>query len=102
MALIRDTDTMRNERAMIRGAVIRGGAWRPGLTFETTELAAIRQPLLYVIGTADPEGTVAYAERVVGIVPTAELSVVRDGGHMPWLDDAARVGNTIRTFLTSS
>lgn len=102
VALIRNTDTMRNERAMIRDAVIRGGAWRPGLTFEPAELAAIRQPLLYLIGTADPEGTVAYAERVVGTVPTAELSVVPDGGHMPWLDDAARVGDTIRTFLTSS
>ena len=48
---------------MIRDAVFRGGAWRPGLTFEPAELAAIRQPLLYVIGTADPEGTVDYAKR---------------------------------------
>lgn len=102
VALIRNTDTLRNERAMIRDAVIGRGGWRPGLTFEPDELAAIRQPLLYVIGSADPEGTVDYAERVVGILPTAELSVLPDGGHMLWLDDAAHVGNAIRTFLGDS
>jgi len=102
VALIRNTDTLRNERAMIRDAVIGGGGWRPGLTFEPAELAAVRQPLLYVIGTADPEGTVDYAERVVGILPSAELSVLPDGGHMLWLDDAAHVGNAIRTFLGDS
>jgi pimeloyl-ACP methyl ester carboxylesterase len=102
VALIRNTDTMRDERAMIRDVVIRGGTWRPGLTFEPAELAAIRQPLLYVIGTADPEGTVDYAKRVVGMLPDAELRVLPDGGHMLWLDDAAYVGNAIRTFLGDS
>jgi pimeloyl-ACP methyl ester carboxylesterase len=99
VALIRNTETLRNERAMIRDAVIRGGAWRPGLTFEPAQLAAIRQPLLYVIGTADPEGTVDYAKRVVGMLPNADLRVLPDGGHMPWLDDAAQVGQALRTFL---
>jgi 2-hydroxy-6-oxonona-2,4-dienedioate hydrolase len=99
LALIRNTETLRNERAMIRDAVIRGGAWRPGLTFEPGQLAAIRQPLLYVIGTADPEGTVDYAKRVVEMLPNADLRVLADGGHMPWLDDAAQVGQALRTFL---
>ena len=99
VALVRNTRTMLNERAMIRDAVIRGNAWRPGLTFEPTELAEIRQPLLYVIGSADPEGTVDYAKRIVAMLPTAELSVLPDAGHMLWLDDAAQVGQTLRTFL---
>jgi pimeloyl-ACP methyl ester carboxylesterase len=102
VALMRDTQTMRNERAMIRDAVIGGGGWRPGLTFEPTELSAIRQPLLYIIGTADPEGSVAYAERVVAMLPDAKLNVLRDGGHLLWLDDPVHVGNTIRSFLDDS
>jgi pimeloyl-ACP methyl ester carboxylesterase len=102
VALIRNTETMRNERAMIRDAVIGGGGWRPGLTFEPAELAAIGQPVLYVIGTADPEGTVDYAKRVVAMLPNADLRVLPDGGHMLWLDDAAHVGNAIRTFLGDS
>lgn len=102
VALVRNTDTLRNERAMIRDAVIRGRAWRSGVTFETAELAAIRQPLLYVIGTADPEGSVDYAKRVVRRLPNAELHVVTDGGHMPWLDNAGEVGQAVRAFLGES
>jgi pimeloyl-ACP methyl ester carboxylesterase len=102
VALVRDTTTFRNERAMIRDAVVRGGAWRRGVTFELAELATIRQPLLYVIGNADPEGTVEYAKQVVALLPNAELNVVPDAGHMLWLDDATRVGNAIRTFLNDS
>lgn len=102
VALIRNTRTMLNERAMIRDAVIRGSAWRPGLTFAPAELAEIRQPLLYVIGSADPEGTVDYAKRIVNMLPNAELSVLPDAGHMLWLDDAAQVGQTLRTFLRAS
>jgi pimeloyl-ACP methyl ester carboxylesterase len=102
VALIRNTETMHNERAMIRDAVIRGGAWRPGLAFDPAELAAIRQPLLYIIGTADPEGTIDYAKEVVAMLPDADLNVLPDAGHMLWLDDAAHVGNAIRTFLGDS
>jgi pimeloyl-ACP methyl ester carboxylesterase len=102
VALIRNTQTMRNERAMIRDAVIGGSGWRPGLTFERSELAAIKQPLLYLIGSADPEGTVEYAQRVVAMLPDAELNVLPDAGHMPWLDDAANVGKAIRTAFGGS
>jgi pimeloyl-ACP methyl ester carboxylesterase len=102
VALIRNTETMRNERAMIRDAVIGRGGWRAGLAFESAELAAIRQSLLYVIGTADPEGSVDFARRVVGMLPNADLRVLQDGGHMPWLDDAAQLGQAIRTFLGDS
>lgn len=102
VALIRNTQTLRNERATIRDVVIRGGAWRPGLTFEPAELAAIRQPLVYVIGAADPEGSVDYAKRVVGMLPNADLRILPDSGHMPWLDDAGQVGQALRTFLGGS
>ena len=102
VALVRNTTTLGNERAMIRDAVVRGGAWRPGVTFEPAELAAIQQPLLYVIGSADPEGTVDYAKQVVAALPNAELNVLPNAGHMLWLDDAVHVGNAIRTFLDDS
>lgn len=98
VALIRETRTMINERAMIRDAAIRGSGWRPGLTFSPAELATIQQPLLYVIGSGDPMGTVDYAKRIVGMLPNAELRVV-GAGHLPWLDDAGQVGQAVRTFL---
>ena len=98
MALMRNTGTLRNERAMIRDAVIGREGWRPGLTFEAPELAEIRQPTLYVIGTADPEGSVDYARHVVEQLPNAELRVI-GRGHVPWFDDAPTVGQALREFL---
>src|SRR6266516_1052433 len=56
VALERDTPSMRNEREMVR-AVVRGNNWRPGLTFDDAELAAIEQPAICVYGTAEPVGT---------------------------------------------
>ena len=102
VALTRNTQTMRNERAMIRDAVIAGGGWRPGLTFEAADLAGIQRPLLYMIGSADPEGTPDYAKQVVAALPNAELNVLPNAGHMLWLDDAVHVGNAIRAFLDDS
>ena len=98
VALTRDTSTLRNERTMIRDAVIGRQGWRPGLTFEAHELATIRQPTLYVIGSADPEGSVDFARQVVTQLPNAGLRVV-GRGHVPWFDDAPMVGQALREFL---
>jgi pimeloyl-ACP methyl ester carboxylesterase len=98
VGLMRHTDSTRNERAMIR-AVASWRGFRPGLTFEDAELAAIRQPTLYVYGTADPVGTVDIARRVVGLLPQAELHLVEDGGHVPWLDDPSQVGGHVHHYL---
>jgi pimeloyl-ACP methyl ester carboxylesterase len=100
MALMRDTNTMRNERAMIRDAVIGRGGWRPGLTLEAPHLAAIEHPTLYVIGTNDPEGSVDFARHVVTRLPNAALQVI-GRGHVPWFDDAPAVGNAFREFLAA-
>ena len=43
---------MRHEREMVC-AIVKGKSYRPGLTFDDAELAAIRQPTLHVHGTAD-------------------------------------------------
>jgi pimeloyl-ACP methyl ester carboxylesterase len=101
VALVRGTRTMLNERAMIRDTVIRGNSWRPGLMFAPAQLASLGQPLLYMIGSADPEGSVDYAQRIVGQLPHARLYVVPDAGHMLWLDDPERIGGELRTFLNS-
>jgi pimeloyl-ACP methyl ester carboxylesterase len=89
---------MRNERDMVRALVSRR-AFRPGLTFEDAELAAIQQPTLHVYGTADPVGTVGVWRRVVGLLPRGELRLMEGGGHVPWLDDPDQVAGDVRRFL---
>ncbi len=98
VALMRDTDTMRNDSSWIR-TLIGWRGQRPGLTFKPAEIAAVRQPLLYVYGTADWVGTADVAERVVALLPKGELRIVPDGGHVPWLDDPEGIGKDVRSFL---
>lgn len=98
VALMRETRTMRNERAMIRATLGRGG-WQPEVTFDTGELARIGQPTLYIHGTADPEGTVDEVKHVVGLLPRAELRLIDRGGHLPWFDDPSLVGSYVSRFL---
>ncbi len=98
VALARETGSMRNERDMVR-ALVNGKAFRPGLTFEDAELAAIQNPILYVYGTADPVGTADIWRRAVGVLPRGKLRLVDGAGHMPWFDAPGRIGGEVSRFL---
>jgi pimeloyl-ACP methyl ester carboxylesterase len=98
VALMRETFTMRNERALIRATLGRG-RWRPEVTFERHELAQLQGPMLYVYGTHDPESTVDRVRDLVGMLPGAELQLIEGGGHLPWLDDPSQVGARVRGFM---
>jgi 2-hydroxy-6-oxonona-2,4-dienedioate hydrolase len=99
VAVGRETDSMRHEREMVC-AIVKGKSYRPGLTFEDAELAAIRQPTLHVFGTADPVGSVDTWRRVAGMLPRGELHLVEGAGHMPWFDDPKHVAAEVSRFLT--
>jgi pimeloyl-ACP methyl ester carboxylesterase len=98
VALMRETATMRNERALIR-ATLGSGGWRREVTFEATELAQLQQPMLYVYGTNDPESTVDRVRHVISLLPGAELHLFEGGGHLPWLDDPSQIGARVGGFL---
>jgi len=98
VALERDTHSMRNEREMVR-AVVRGNNWRPGLTFDDAELAAIERPTMCVYGTADPVGTADLWRHVTELVPQGKLVVLNGLGHHPWLDDPSGVAAEVDGFL---
>jgi len=97
-ALGRDTVSMRNERAMIR-ALVRGTAYRPGLTFDDAELAAIAQPTLFVHGSADSIGSVELWRRVMGLLPHGRLEVLDGGSHEPWIEDPSGIASQIRGLV---
>ena len=97
-ALTRGTQWGRNERDMVRAIVSREG-FVPGLVPTTEEIASIATPTLMVYGDADPVGSLHTWEGFVRSMPVAELTVVPAGGHVVWLDDPARVGKVVSTFL---
>jgi pimeloyl-ACP methyl ester carboxylesterase len=101
VAFERETNSMRNERDMVRAIVSWRKGLRPGLPFDDAELAAIQRPTLLVYGTADPVGTAELWERVVDVLPQGELKLVDGAGHMPWLDDPRGVARRISRFLTT-
>jgi 2-hydroxy-6-oxonona-2,4-dienedioate hydrolase len=100
IAVARQTDSMRHEREMVC-AIVKGKSYRPGLTFDDAELAAIQHPTLHVYGTADH--TVGSAEiwsRVADALPRGQLRLVQGAGHMPWFDDPLLVAADVGRFLT--
>jgi pimeloyl-ACP methyl ester carboxylesterase len=98
MAFGRETDSMRNERAMVQ-ATLGPDGWRPGFIPTENELSSIQHPTRFVFGSADPTGTIdtwrTFAERL----PQGELKVVDGAGHMPWWDEPATVGRLVGEFL---
>jgi 2-hydroxy-6-oxonona-2,4-dienedioate hydrolase len=98
VVLGRDTNSMRNERAMVR-AIVSRGSFRAGLTLDDSELAGIQQTTLFVYGTADPVGTADLWRRVVASLPRGELRLVDGASHVPWLDDPAEVADAVGRFL---
>jgi pimeloyl-ACP methyl ester carboxylesterase len=98
VALARETDSMLHEREMVC-AIVRGKSYRPGLTFDDAELAAIQPPTLHVFGAADPVGSADVWNRVARTLPRGELRVIDGAGHMPWFDDPGPVAGEVGRFL---
>jgi 2-hydroxy-6-oxonona-2,4-dienedioate hydrolase len=95
LALDRDTDSMRNERDMVRAIVRPRGGFARGLPLEAAELAAIGAPVELVYGTEDPVGTAELWRSVAAAMPRGELRLIDGAGHMPWLDDPAAVAEHV-------
>ena len=94
-----ETDSMRHERDMVC-AIVKGKSYRPGLTFDDAELAAIRQPTLHVHGTSDESvGSAESWQRVADALASGELHLVEGAGHMPWFEDPIRVAEEVGRFL---
>ncbi len=99
LALLRYTDTMSNELAMGRVLIspLRG-LGRLGLS--DAILAKIRTPTYFLWGERDPFGGPDTARHLVERMPNAELELIADAGHAPWLDDLDHVAEVTATFLS--
>lgn len=96
--LQRYTDTMKNDGDMIGfAASLRG--FDPALTLADSTIAAVASPTLFLWGEDDGFGGREVAERVVDLMPNAELVMLADSGHLPWLDFPAEIGPRARRFL---
>ena len=99
-SLLRHTDTMRNEieagPRLIRP--IRGLDER--LLLPARLLATMTTPVGFLWGEHDIYGGAETARAFAAQIPTAELEIMPDAGHAPWLDDADHAAATTRRYLT--
>jgi pimeloyl-ACP methyl ester carboxylesterase len=63
-------------------------------------LDALAMPALVMWGARDPYIPVRFAEAYARALPDAELEVLQDAGHWPWLDQPAAIDRVVG-FLTA-
>ena len=99
LALLRDTDTMRNElRAGPRlMRPLRGMDDR--VLLSPSLLAKIDTPVYFLWGEEDPFGGADIARQFVSHLPNAELELLPGAGHAVWIDDPDHVATATRRFL---
>ena len=98
LALLRHTDTRRNEFAPARALIspIRGLA---RIHLADDVLSRVTRPTLFIWGERDPFGGAAAARRLVARIPGAELDLMPGAGHSPWLDDVDHCATATTAFL---
>ncbi|AKJ09145.1 hydrolase [Streptomyces incarnatus] len=79
-------------------AALRGRAERPD--YRDT-LAAVREPVLIVVGADDVYTPVADAEAIHRLVPHATLVVIEKAGHLPGAEQPGAFNRALLDFLTT-
>ena len=98
VALMVHTDTNRNEGELIgRGATLRGFAAEFTLV---PILPKVGTPTLFLWGADDGFGGEDVATDTVAAMPNAELEMIEDAGHLPWLDFPELIGRKTAAFLS--
>lgn len=97
--LQKHTDTMRNDGDMIGNLATPFGA-RRSLTLPDELLNSVPSPTLFYWGEDDAFGGEEVARKLTRVLPHAQLEMVPEAGHLPWLDDPARAARATVEFLS--
>jgi pimeloyl-ACP methyl ester carboxylesterase len=101
LALLRDTDTVRNEiDATPRIVTMRG--FNDDTLLSPSLLARVTAPTYMLWGQDDPMGGAEIARQFVRHLPSAELELMEGAGHAPWIDDPDHVAVRVKAFLRTS
>lgn len=102
VAVQRDTDSMRNDLAVMA----RMGTFRHGFDVSLTigrELAgAVRAPTYVLWGTEEVYGDEAIARSLVAAMPSGELELHPGAGHLCWFDDPDHAAAVTRRHVLAS
>ncbi len=98
-ALLRETNTMRNEVDI--GGCFLSPARRgdPRLVLSEADRRHILAPVRLIWGERDPFGGPEIAREFAAALSDATLELLPRVGHAPWMDDAGRAAREVRAFL---
>lgn len=100
LELQRNTDTMKNEMNMI-GSIVSFKGFDPALTLPDAVLAAVSAPTRFLWGSDDGFGGEDVARATVERMPSADLVMIPDAGHLPWLDLPESIARQTASWLSS-
>ena len=100
LALLRDTDTMRNELRAGPRIITPLGGMNDSVLLPRSVLAAVKAPAYFLWGAEDPFGGTDVARRFVPQIPNAELELMPGAGHAVWIDDPDHAAAATRRFLS--
>jgi len=96
LELQRHTDTHAHDFAMIADLVAAGERAR----LDRRLLGSVSVRTLLLWGENDAFGGESVARGVVQAMPKAELTLLPEGGHLPWLDDPKGVAQRVHAYLS--
>ncbi len=101
LSVQRDTDTMANDLRSSPKIItpLRGLNQRMLHTDELLSRVTMRS--LFLWGDEDPNGGVLVANEFVARLPNAQLEVIAQAGHAPWIDELALCADRTRAFLAA-
>jgi pimeloyl-ACP methyl ester carboxylesterase len=99
--LFKQTETMKNETLSTPKLFtpIKGQNHAVHLTDDL--LAKLTMPVLFLWGEVDPNGGAVIARQFAPRLPNAELVIVPDAQHAPWIDDIETCATKTQDFLLS-
>ena len=98
-ALLRDTNTMANEIRSLPDVVTPIRGINRDLLLTDELLAKLTMPVLFLWGADDPNGGAAVARDFAPRLPDAELVIIPDAEHAPWLDNLEMCASHTRRFV---
>ena len=101
LALLRHTDTLRNEMQSLPAVItpIRGTS--RGLLLTDELLARLAMPVLFLWGDEDTNGGAAVAREFAPRLPNAQLEIIPEAGHAPWIDELELCVRRTREFMAA-
>jgi len=101
LSVQRDTDTMANDLRSSPQIITPIHGLNERMLHTDEILAKLTMPTLFLWGDEDPNGGEVIAKEFVARLPDAQLEVIPQAGHAPWIDALDLCAERTRAFLAA-